>query len=947
MRLWIKVLIGVLALGLLLVAGAALFVSQVDPNEYRGVIADAVEHATGRKLQIGGDLRIRLLPVPSVQANDVSFANAPWASQPYMLRAKHVRADVALLPLLEGKVVIRRFDAMEPQVHLQTDADGKGNWQLGGAGDPGAGAGRSSAERMIVVNQVRIENASLTYVDGRTGRKTDLAVAELVAGRERLSKRVSIALSATYQNLPVMLKGKLGEAGAIVSGQPFELDLNGGLGDAEFSIAGTVGNGLVGKDLRLDIALQSPSTRPITAAVGVEVEELGPVDMQLQVVEEGGQLRLDPVKLSARPRGTDARISGSVRNIALNRLSGADPGDAARKSIDLDLQASLGEARFSVVGDVAYPVDAGTVRLDVTADTQSTQWLTKLAGVELEEIGPLKLSLAMLGSGGRYDFDNIYLTARPRNTGASMRGSIKGLVLYASPGNTNRQPAKVDVQGALGRAQYSVNGQVAEPMQAKGLRLSVSLDAKSTRALTALADVDVEELGPLGLKLMVIGDADRLDLSGIDLTARPRGARITITGSVDDVVNKPRPDLGVALAAEQLRQLDESLPQAGPVRLSVKVQPSAEAIEIRELVAQVGKSDLSGSATVDISGERPTTKAKLRSKLIDLTELAPTAKQANGKTGPEKAADGRLFSGNPLPLDALKKMNADIELAVARLVTDKLALEKVDLVAKLDNGNLMVKPAARIAGGTIGGTINIDSRTQPAKFTADVDASKVSIGSLTKELRGYETSKGLDSNLKMKLRGQGDSVRALMGDLDGDIRLDIGEGSFNNNVLDRVGADLLTQIISVAVPTGEKDKTTAFKCGVVRFAVNKGDAVADQTLVMETDKVLLTGGGLVDLKTENLDLGAHLAPRKGIRIGTGTLSSLVRVQGTLADPRLGTNLKGVVSTGARVGIAVATGGLSLLAESVYGRVSEDADPCQAALTRKIDANPDLLKSLLK
>jgi uncharacterized protein involved in outer membrane biogenesis len=947
MRLWIKLLIGVFALGLLLVAGAALFISQVDPNEYRGVIADAVEHATGRKLQLGGDLHIKFLPVPSVQANDVSFANAPWASQPYMLRAKRVRADVAWLPLLEGKLVIRRFDAMEPQVYLQTDADGKGNWQLDGAGESGTDTQRSSGDLMIFVNELRIENASLSYVDGRTGRTTDLAVAELVAGRERLSKRVAIALSATYQNLPVMLKGKLGEPGAIVKGQPFELDLKGGIGDAEFSIAGAVGKGLVGKDLRLDIELKSPSTKPISDAAGIEFEELGPVDVQLQVVEEGGQLRLDPVKLSARPRGTDARISGSVKNIALNRLFGADAGDAAGKSIDVDLQASLGEARFSVVGDVAYPVDAGTMRLDVSADTRTTQWLTKLAGVELEEIGPIKLSLAMLGTGGRYDLDNIHLTARPRNTDASMRGSIKDLLLYTNTESTKRQPAKVDVQGTLGQAQYSVNGQVAEPMRAKGLRLSVSLDAKSTRALTALADVDVEELGPLGLKLMVTGDAERLDLSGIDLTARPRGARVTITGSIGDVVNKPRPELGVALAAEQLRQLDESLPQAGPVRLSAKVQPSAEAVEIKELVAQVGKSDLSGSASVDTSGERPKAKAKLRSKLMDLTELAPAAKEADSKAGTEKAADGRIFSGNPLPLDVLKKLDADIELAVTRLVTDKLSLDQVDLVAKLDNGNLMVKPAARIAGGTIGGTITIDSRTQPAKFTADVDGSKVSIGSLTKELRGYETSKGLDSNLKMKLQGQGDSMRAIMGELDGDIRLDIGAGSLNNNVLDRVGADLLTQLISVAVPTDEKDKTTAFQCGVVRFAVNKGEAVADQTLVMETDKVLLTGGGLVDLKTEKLDLGAHLVPRKGIRIHSGTLSSLVRVQGTLADPRLGTNLKGVVTTGARVGIAVATGGLSLLAESVYGRLSEDADPCQAALTRKIDTNPDFLKSLLK
>jgi hypothetical protein len=132
---------------------------------------------------------------------------------------------------------------------------------------------------------------------------------------------------------------------------------------------------------------------------------------------------------------------------------------------------------------------------------------------------------------------------------------------------------------------------------------------------------------------------------------------------------------------------------------------------------------------------------------------------------------------------------------------------------------------------------------------------------------------------------------------------------------------------------------TTLDCGVVRFAVKDGDAIADQTLVLETEKVLLIGGGLIDLKTEDLDLGAKLAARKGIRIGAGTLSSLIRVQGALAEPQLGTDLMGVVKTGTKVGIAVATVGLSLIAESIYGEMSKDENPCQTALTRRIEVTP--------
>ena len=829
MRLRIKVLIGALALVLVLMAGAALFINQVDPNEYRGAIADVVERATGRELRVAGDLAIKLLPVPSVEANDVTFANAPWGSQPDMVRAKRIRAELALLPLLKGRIVVHRFVAVEPEVFLETDADGRGNWQFGEAGasraETGVASGAPSEELDIIVSQVRIEKAGLAYLDGKTKNKTTLVVDELTIGTERPGGRVALSLRAAYQGLPVTLDGKLGAAGAVLRNQPIEVDLQGTLGGAGFTVQGTVGKPLQGRDLRLDVGLKSSFTKNIT----------------------------------------------------------------------------------------------------------------DVAGVELEEFGPVNLTLTLREQGGRYRLDDIEMTARPRNTDASMSGSVKNLAIVLDRAKARAKPANVNLEGALGEARFAVSGDVGKPMEGKELRLNVALQTGSTKLLTALAGVDVEEVGPLDLELRIIEKDGRFDLGAINMTARPRDADVTIKGSVMDVTGNLRPDLDISLSAKTLRQLHGTLPDVGPVSMTAKVRPVGKVVEIRDLVAKVGKSDLSGSVTVDTSGELPRASAKLRASVIDLAAFAPPADKSG--VAVEKPSDGRIFPDTPLPLEALRKANGNIELAVDRLVTPTLTLDKVKIVASLDNGNLTVEPAARIAGGTVGAAIDIDARTRPAKFTVGVDAKKVSIGALTKEIRGYETSNGLDSNLNMKLRGQGDSMRALMAGLDGDIRLEIGAGRVNNDVFDRVGADLLTQIIGVAVPSDEKDEMTKFNCGVMRFVVREGDAVADRTLVMETEKVLLVGGGLIDLKTEDLDLGAKLAARKGIRIGAGTLSSLLRVQGTLADPKLGTDLAGVVKTGAKVGIAVATLGLSLVAESVYGQVSEDDNPCQTALDRRIEVAP--------
>ena len=964
MRLWKKLILGCLLLVLALVAGAVLYVSQVDPNEYRGAIADLVEDYTGRKLQIGGDLKIKLLPVPSVEANDVTFANAPWSSGPAMVRAKRARAEFAVLPILKGRWVVHRVVAIEPQVFLEVDPEGEPNWtfddgvETAPTVDRETDIGKPVTGLDILIREVRIESGTLDYVDEQVGTRIRVGLDELTLGSNSPGGRLDLSVRAAYQGLPVTLGGRLGAAGAIMRNQPVEVDLEGRVGEVEFTVQGAVGKPLEARSLRLDVALNGKSTKAITDAAGVEVEELGPVNLNARLLEEDGYFHLESVSASARVRQTDASISGSVKNFDFDLVAWSPAETPQQTPMNVDLEGKFGEASIRVDGDVGDPLEGKDVRLGVALEAPATRPLTELAGVDFEEVGPVALTFTVRDKAGRFDFRDIDLRARPRETDATMKGSLSDLVMAFDGEKKQGKPAKVDVKGSFGESKYSVAGDVGKPMEAKDLHLKVTLRAKVTKPLTELAGVDLEELGPVNLNLTVTEKDGRFDLDGMDITARPRDADVSVKGSVADVAENPQPDVEVTLSAKTLRQLDETLPDVGPVSMSAKVRPSGDVVEVRDLVASVGKSDLSGSATVDTGAQPPSARARLRARVIDLTEFLPPREEssspddgdkAESETGPTRdrtstAATGqptgkRVFSDAPLPFDVLKKANGDVELAVDRLVTRTLVLEKVAVTAKLDDGNLTLEPTVHIAGGTLGGTVNIDARTQPTKVAADLGAKQVSIGTLTKEIRGYETSRGLDSSLDLKLSGRGESVRDLMAGLDGNVRLEVGEGRLKNDVLDRVGADLFSQIIGIAVPEDEKDGTTALNCGVLRFTVSDGEAIADQTIVLETEKVLVKGGGLIDLKSEKLDLGAKLAARKGIGIGTGTLSSLAKLQGTLAEPVLGTDLTEVVKAGAKVGIAFVTVGLSLVAEGVYGQISEDEHPCQTALARQMKVSP--------
>jgi uncharacterized protein involved in outer membrane biogenesis len=963
MRVWKKLLIGFLFLSVILVTGLVLFVALVDPNEYRGAVADLVEDLTGRDLEITGDLRIKVLPVPSVEAHDVTFSNAPWATEPDMVRARSARAELALLPLLKGRLLVHRLVAIEPEVFLEVDADGRPNWTFDDGGEepaPGVDAqtGATVPGFDITIEEIRVENGGLDYLDQQVGTRIKVDLEKLTAGVERPGGPLRMSMRGTYQDLPVTLDGRLGAPGAILHNQPVEVDLRGTAGDADFTVQGAVGKPLEARLLRLDVALKSTSTRSITDAVGMKLEEFGPADLEARLLEEDGYFHLESIAISARPRNTDANIAGSVKNFDFDLVAWSPAETPQRTPLTVNLEGKLGEAGFRVDAEVGNPLEGRDVRADVAFETPATRPLTELAGVDIEELGAVALAMKVVEQEGRFDFEDIDLRARPRDTDATMAGSVKGVLFAVDGGSARGKPAKVDVEGIFGDAKYAVAGDIGKPMEGKDLRLKVRVDAKFTRPLTEAAGVDMEEVGPLSLKLTVVEKDGRIDLDAIDVKARPRKADVAVRGSVANVIDDPKPDLDIALSADTLRQLDQTLPEAGPVSVSAKVRPKDKVIEIRDLIARVGKSDLSGSATVDTGGERPSASAKLRAGVLDLAELVPAAETPDTPAAADKSdtasdatrdktgtvEDGqttgrKVFSDASLPFEMLKKANGSLELVVEKLITRKLTLDKVDLAASLDDGNLTIKPAAHVAGGTIGGTIDIDARTLPAKIAADVGAKKVSIGALTKELRGYETSRGLDTDLTAKLQGQGNSVRDLMSGLNGDLRLEVGEGRLKNDVLDKVGADLLSQIIGIAVPKDADDDTTQLNCAVVRFAVVDGDAIADQTIVLETDKVLVKGGGLVDLKTEELDLGAKLAARQGIRIGAGTLSSLAKLQGTLGEPRLGTDLTGVVTAGTKVGIAFVTVGLSLVAEGVYGHLSEDEHPCQTALARQMKVTP--------
>ena len=115
---------------LLLLIAIAIAIRTVDVKEFIGPIQQRVKEATGRDLTVRGGIDLKLGLEPKLVLDDVTLGNAPWSKQPQMITAKHVEAQIELLPLLRKRFEIVSFKLIEPTIALETDPSGKGNWEF-------------------------------------------------------------------------------------------------------------------------------------------------------------------------------------------------------------------------------------------------------------------------------------------------------------------------------------------------------------------------------------------------------------------------------------------------------------------------------------------------------------------------------------------------------------------------------------------------------------------------------------------------------------------------------------------------------------------------------------------------------------------------------------------------------------------------------------------------
>ncbi len=350
----------------------------------------------------------------------------------------------------------------------------------------------------------------------------------------------------------------------------------------------------------------------------------------------------------------------------------------------------------------------------------------------------------------------------------------------------------------------------------------------------------------------------------VDLTAEAGGAVVTVAGVIAEPLAGRGIDLKISAKGESLADLGGlagvELPPLGPYGVSARLKTDGDPVSLTELAVKIGGSDLAGQATLALSGARPAISGALSSQLLDLADFAPSG-EAAGEPAAEAGPDSPyVFTADPLPLDGLKAVDADLKLNVATLrLQEKLALEDLDLTLRLAGGRLQMAPlAARFANGNLEATVDLDGAKEVPSLVVTLKGAGIDYGQLLKDMEIEDGVQGT-LDLDIDLRGAGASPRAIAAGLNGRTEIVSNEGVISNQLLKVVGVglnDVLGPLMG-----GEED--AKLNCIVSRFNIERGLATS-AAMILDSEAFTITGGGIVDLKTERLELQMDTATREVI-----------------------------------------------------------------------------------
>lgn len=926
-----RALIGLAALGLLVVAILAALPMFVSTQWVRETVISQISQATGLTISIDGAVSLRALPTLSLSADAVRV-RAPDGAD--VMSLSTLRADLSLIPLLTGTVNVNEIVLDGLHIALQRLEDG--SITLPGlshrTASTGTAAGDADSDPLAI-----LERLSVAHFNVRNGV---VVIEDVASGVRETADKVFVELrlpgiaetahaegNLVFRGAPLAFSADIDTPQTLSNTAPTAVTIAVSEGPATGEITGTA---ILGSTLSFDgtVALASDNLSDAIAwasgsAPGVT---LGAMSLKATAVMNPLALALTNIagKLNdtaftgelTLPTATEVpqvrgRIAADTIDLASFQSDDqADTANAPAADTPIDLAGLK-----SVDAEVAVSVE------ELRAPNLTLKGLT--AQVSLQN-GMLQVEVPQVGFGGgsigfiaRAWDDNGTAAIDGRATVAQLPlATVLAFapapydasgMLFADVGFTSRG-ATTDTLTRNATAEGSIglrDGRVT------GLPLAQAVPGDSAAGTLDAINVDARFAGtdsPVSLSGNVRWRSDTFAVTGTsgppgvllsgapsNLNADLRSPRvatsfagtITLGGQANGRVGLSTPSLRGLLA-----WLDNPIGEGdGLQATSIEgvLTATATGVALSDAVISIDQSSARGAGSVALGGTRPSVKADLAFDTLNLTPYLA------GGSAPQPSGNGIGWSRDPLDLTVLKALDASVSLTATSIVVDELKTGAATLGVTLNDGRLeaLLSRFELYSGSGTGRVTLIDDRgaTTSAEFTLD----GVDVHRLFKDAAGFGALAGT-GKLALNTSGAGESVYGLIDSLDGSAALEIRDGAILGINIPQMMRSLSGSILSGwQTDVNEKTDFTAFGA---TFQIADGVATTSD-LSLVGPLVRMSGTGNADLADKTLSF--RVDPRivaslegQGSEAETKGLGVPIIIEGAWSNPRIYPDIKGIL-----------------------------------------------------
>ena len=298
-----------------------------------------------------------------------------------------------------------------------------------------------------------------------------------------------------------------------------------------------------------------------------------------------------------------------------------------------------------------------------------------------------------------------------------------------------------------------------------------------------------------------------------------------------------------------------------------------------------------------------------------------------------------LFSNESIPFDVLSQAKGQIVINIGELgLPKRKPIDNLQASVKL-NGNVIDIPSLRFQMDK--GSADLQLKLSGLDVANPVLTAKGVTKDFTLEnllARLDPSSKVSGGSMKMAfdVKTSGSSLHQMASNSNGKIQLSINQARMGTNFLNDAG-DFVVTLLDSMNPLRKKTSETVLECAVAYLPINNGQVTIAKSVGVETDRLNVALVGSINLKTEAINLTIDPQEKSGLTTGLD-LTGMVRMGGTLANPKAGINQAGVVNSAVSIGLGFLTGGASILAENARSMTSK-SHPCRDALHPWSDIYP--------